>query len=742
MHCDGMAVKWQAGVAGPRVYGIYVGWGFFMQRRSIFISLLACTTWALSGPMAVRPCFADDLSRLRANVVQWYTRGVSSEQTVRRYMGTLRDDGSWPDVDYADTERGGWLTYQHLTRTLAMAEAYKKPGHPLEGDASLRAAIEKALAHWTERDYVNPNWWYPQIGVPMTLAPILVLMADDVPSELSERAVGQVLGRSKMGMTGQNKVWLAGIALMKGVLTDDRDLIRKAKEDIFEELRVTTQEGIQPDFSFHQHGPQQQWGNYGASFGSDMIKWASIFRGTDDALAPEQLELLSRYFLEGPAWILWKGRMDISGCGRQIFRECQPGKGRSMIGQLKLLGDIIQPETEIYQRILASNGPDTPNTFVGNKHFWRSDMTVHRRPRWYASVKMSSTRVIGAETCNSENLLGLHLADGVTYFHRTGREYEDLFPVWDWRRLPGTTCRQNTKSLTPSSTQCRGKSDFVGGLSDGVHGIAAMEYLRDGLEARKAWFFLDDAVVCLGGAITSEQPGPIVTSVNQCAWRGLVALDDGQIGRSLKPGERFDGRLNWVHHDGIGYIFLEAQEAAVRVAKQRGDWHDVHHRESKGAVERDVFSLWIEHGARLKGAQYAYVVLPDVSVGEMPALRESLAVTILRQSASLLAVSSRDGQLIQAVFFEPGRLVCDDDLSIQVDAPSVVMLDRAADPVRFHLADPTHKLETIGVRLSGRYTGADTTHDPTTGQTALSARLPQHGLAGRTVSIELQLQAK
>ncbi len=713
-----------------------------MQRHSILISFLTGTICALSGPMTVGPCFAEDLSALRTNLIEWYTRGASAEDVIRRHMGTLGEDGSWPDVDYANAERGGWLTYRHLARTLAMAEAYRKPGHPLAGDPSLRQAIEKALAHWTGKDYINPNWWYPQIGVPMTLAPILVLMGDDVPSELSERAIGQVLGRSKMGMTGQNKVWLAGIALMKGVLTDERDLIRRAKEEIFEELRVTTKEGIQPDLSFHQHGPQQQWGNYGASFGSDMIKWASIFRGTDDALAPEQLELLSRYFLEGPAWILWKGRMDISGCGRQIFRECQRGKGSSMMRQLRLLGEIIQPETDVYQRIMASNRPDAPNTFVGNKHFWRSDMTVHRCPRWYASVKMSSTRVIGAETCNSENLLGLHLADGVTYFHRTGREYEDLFPVWDWRRLPGTTCRQDTKSLTPSSKRCRGRSDFVGGLSDGVRGIATMEYLRDGLEARKAWFFLDDAVVCLGSAITSEQPGPVVTSVNQCAWHGLVTLDDGQVLRPLDAGDRFDGRQNWVHHDGIGYVFLGPQEATARVARQRGDWHAVHHRESEGAVERDVFSLWIEHGVQPKDAQYAYVVVPDTSVREMPALRESLDVTILRQSASLLAVSSRDAQLIQAVFFDAGRLVCDDDLSIQVDAPSVVMLDRAADPVRLHLADPTHTLETIDVRLCGRYAGADTTYDPATGQTALAVRLPQHGLAGRTVSIELQVQAK
>ena len=198
--------------------------------------------------------------------------------------------------------------------------------------------------------------------------------------------------------------------------------------------------------------------------------------------------------------------MDISGCGRQIFRNCQSSKGRAVLRQLESMKSLDPGETDAYARLIASDKQDGVNTLLGNKHFWRSDMTVHRRPTWYASVKMSSTRVIGAETCNGENLLGLHLGDGVTYFYRTGDEYNDLFPVWDWRRLPGTTCRQDQGSLVPNAKACRGRSNLVGGLSDGERGIAAMEYIRDGLRARKAWFFLDRAVVCLGAGIDCNEP--------------------------------------------------------------------------------------------------------------------------------------------------------------------------------------------------------------------------------------------
>lgn len=616
------------------------------------------------------------------------------------------------------------MTRNHLVRVFDMAKAYAKDGHSLAGKPKLRTAIERALAHWLKEGYSNANWWYGRIGIPITVAPTLILMGDDLAPELRRRAYTQLLAPSKMGMTGQNKVWVAGIALMKGVLTEDRTLIAKGREAIFEELRITTQEGIQPDMSFHQHGPQQQWGNYGASFGGDMLRWAAILDGTDYALSPEQLDLVTRYLLDGTAWILWKGRMDISGCGRQNFKGCQQSKGRSIMGQLRLLDRIASPEGQRYERIIASNASGAANTFVGNKHFWRSDISVHRRPNWYASVKMCSTRVIGAETCNSENLKGLHLGDGVTYFYRTGQEYEDLIPVWDWRRLPGTTCRQGDGPLVPGSKRCRGRSDFVGGVSDGVCGVATMEYIRDGLRARKAWFFLEDAVVCLGAGITSDKPEPIVTSINQCALYGPVTVRRSQETQSLALGDRLDGRVDWVHHDDIGYVLLGPEKATVSAVTQRGNWYDVHHRYSKDVVQRDMFNLWIDHGARPSGAHYAYAVLLDVAVEDMPARRASLDTVVLEQRESLLAVSSGDGKLIQAAFFEPGRLLCNEERVLEVDAPCIVMLDLRGSIERLHLADPTHKLEALNVRFSKGYTATVT--------------LPRDGLAGQTVSLEFQ----
>jgi chondroitin AC lyase len=46
--------------------------------------------------------------------------------------------------------------------------------------------------------------------------------------------------RAQIGMTGQNKVWLAGNTLMLGLLQGDRGLVDRASSTIFNEVEITT----------------------------------------------------------------------------------------------------------------------------------------------------------------------------------------------------------------------------------------------------------------------------------------------------------------------------------------------------------------------------------------------------------------------------------------------------------------------------------------------------------------------
>jgi len=116
-----------------------------MQRHGFLISLLTFTL--LLGHERLIAGSADDISRLRAQLIESYTREAPEARTIEGYIRALRPDGSWPDIDYSNKEPGAWLTHRHLTRLLAMAQAYNKPNHPLAGNAELRTAILKGIGH-------------------------------------------------------------------------------------------------------------------------------------------------------------------------------------------------------------------------------------------------------------------------------------------------------------------------------------------------------------------------------------------------------------------------------------------------------------------------------------------------------------------------------------------------------------------------------------------------------------------
>ena len=57
---------------------------------------------------------ADDLATARNQLCALQEESVPPADAVRKLMATLKPDGSWPDVDYANKYRGRWLTFQHL----------------------------------------------------------------------------------------------------------------------------------------------------------------------------------------------------------------------------------------------------------------------------------------------------------------------------------------------------------------------------------------------------------------------------------------------------------------------------------------------------------------------------------------------------------------------------------------------------------------------------------------------------
>jgi chondroitin AC lyase len=332
-------------------------------------------------------------------------------------------------------------------------------------------------------------------------------------------------------------------------------------------------------------------------------------------------------------------------------------------------------------------------------NFFRSDMIVHRRPGFYVSVKLCSNRVIGEETVNGENLRGRYMADGATFLYQTSADYRDIFPVWDWRRVPGVTCATSGTTLAPVGKMA---TDFAGGASDGAYGVEGLDYRRDGVTAKKGWFFFDEGVVCLGAGISGSNAR---TSVDQRRADGIAETNLGPLGLGV---EACSG-VTWVLDGSMGYLFAKPTDLSAGTQSQAGSWKDVYSAGSPTPITADIFSIWIDHTAQ--PGSYAYTMLPGATVEKLNAYTAIPPMEIVSNTPDIQAV--RAAGVTEALFYKAGQLKLP-NLTISTSAPCALILRNGAISV----ADPTQKQTSLTITINDR---------------EWSSPLPQGDLAGSTV---------
>ena len=669
------------------------------------------------------------LALLKQHVIKDILSATVVLKQADSLANAMKPDGSWPDIDYADKTRGSWPVNDHLIRLDDMAIVYSKGSDNNTNKAFLQKQILLGLDYWLKNDFICPNWWYPQIGVPRAMAPVLLLMEDQLtPPQLA--AGLKILDRAKIGMTGQNKVWLSGNVIFRSLLNGDTAAIEAAVKAIEGEIVVSNGEGIQPDFSFHQHGTQQQFGNYGSAYAGDMLKWAEIFEGTSYQFDQAKISILRNYLLEGMRWIIWKHKMDISACGRQLFPGAQQDKANSI--------QRIYSKMPLVDRANQSQYLSAMNDFSGNRHFWKSDMTVHRRNNFYVSVKMSSTRVGGAESCNEENVQGYHLGDGATYFYQSNNEYADIFPFWDWKMIPGTTCVHDAVPLPV--LPCSGyniPSDFVGGVSDGNNGIATLAYTRDSLTAQKSWFFFDDAIICVGAGISTPRDSEVRTTINQSFLHGSVTVHQAGKAADIAPGVHHLEKVKWLTHDNWAYYFPSSGSIELSNRPQEGDWHNVLRRMPSSKINASLFTLWINHGAKPRDASYAYYVFPSANARSIEATANTISVT--SNTSLLQVIENSKTHTSGMVFVQPGQASTKNFGIIAADHGCVIMIGKKYAATQMDIADPTHQLTSLRITVPGRRSCAMATaaFQADKNTTTFDVPLPQGADAGKTVHLTI-----
>ncbi|MEU6573814.1 polysaccharide lyase 8 family protein [Streptomyces sp. NPDC046805] len=615
------------------------------------------------------------------------------------------------------------------------------------------------------------NWWEWQIGSPRLLMDITAALYDHLGDARIAAACAAVdhfipdtmLTDYSGTSTGANRVDLCRSVALRGILGRAGDRVALARDALSPVFPyVTRGDGLYADGSFVQH----TWVAYSGTYGQVMLDglgrlfallagsaWdvtdpgkQNILDGVEHAYAPlihdglvmdgvngraisrgylksDDLHVMRSDHFHGQALIA--AMTLLAGGASEEERERWYGRIKGWIERDTVTPILTSRQFDLADLARLHAVADAPVAAapepVGHHLFAAMDRAVHRRPGFVAALSMASDRIAHYECGNGENPRGWHTGAGMLYWWPEGGsgradQYTDWYwPTVDWYRLPGTTVSTRRLADRAGGEWGEPKPDvrWVGGVTDGEYAAVGqhLKGLGSTLEARKSWFCVADAVICLGAGITCADGVPVETVVDNrnLGEGGTQALARGR---------------DWAHLEGHGgWILPYGGDLHTLREDRTGAWSDINTTSTTERHTRRWQTLWLDHGTDPADAAYVYVLLPGASrrtVADRAADRDWLSV--LANDARCQAVGVPSLGLLAANFWQAataGALTGSAGASVLVrrsgrtaklwisepprtGAPLEIVWDR---PVRSVLrADDTVEVLSTGRRLRLRVT--------------------------------------
>ncbi|WP_164992277.1 polysaccharide lyase 8 family protein [Streptomyces sp. L2] len=607
----------------------------------------------------------------------------------------------WPGHPF-DPPSGITFSYGRLW---TMAQAHVQPGTGSTGDPGLLADVLRGLDHLSATVY-NPattrygNWWEWQIGSPRLLMDITAALYDHLGDARIAAACAAVdhfvpdtmLTDYSGTSTGANRVDLCRSVALRGILGRSAQktvLARDALSPVFP--HVAEGDGLYADGSFVQHTWVAYSGTYGQVLLDGLGRLFTLLAGSPWEITDPARQNILDSVEHAYAPLVHDGLVMDCVNGRAISRGCLRGDdlhvmrgdhyhGQALIAAVALLaGGASEAERERWHGLVkgwAERDTVTPlltapqfdvadlarlNTAaesavpaaaepLGHRLFPAMDRAVHRGPRFTAALAMASDRIAHYECGNGENPRGWHTGSGMlSWWPRgTSDQYTDWYwPTVEWYRLPGTTVSTRRLPDRAGGEWGAPKPDvrWVGGTTDGTCAAVGqhLKGLGSTLDARKSWFFLDDAIVCLGAGITCADGVPVETVV-----------DNRNLGES---GEQaFVRGLDWAHLEGHGgWIVRDGGTLHTLRQDRTGAWSDINTGSTAERCTRRWQTLWLDHGTDPSGAAYVYVLLPGAGPREV-AVRAADRhwPLVLANDSTAQAVAAPASGLTAATFWQAG----------------------------------------------------------------------------------------
>lgn len=646
------------------------------------------------------------------------------------YIVKLNNDGSFSDIDYYTEKKDVWHPAEHLDRILVMQKAAFTPENKYYQNEGLIKSINKAIEFWVKKDfYCDWNDWWNNLGTGPKIADILLFPNDGLDKSyidtLTEKLysitcfteVKKISVREReINSTGGNLTDTVNHSLKYAVLTNDGSAIMCLTHLMENELRPFPSarifekrwdaEGIKADMSFQQHFEHLYFGGYGEVFLNGMNTYIKYTDSTQFALSDDKLNFYQDFVLDGIQFGVRGNTADINSSGRSIVRK--KDNSGEITGLTKAVitacDTLLNSNADLTRRrelesLILSRNMNADQGAGGHRYFWNSDYQVYNSINYMASVRAASKRTKNSEALNGENVLGHYLGAGATMYYIDGNEYFNIFPLWDWNKIPGTTAAQGYLPYGTDRTYTRmGKTSFAGGVSNGKIGMSCLDYKDNKVKAKKAWFMFDEGIVCLGTDISSKSKYDIFTCINQ-----TLAEDDFAVSENSKivAADTYakTGSFDWVYNNKMGYI--TDSPVSVKIEERTGDWQSISERVDSETYTGKVFEIGIPHSLKPKKAYYDYTVLMNTTVDKLNEYCLNPTIETLSNTDSVQAVYNKESNTIMAVFWEKGTLTLPSGDLLTVSRGCNLICEEKDNSYEIHISNPLHNGKEISVGING-----------------------------------------
>ncbi|QKJ29199.1 discoidin domain-containing protein [Mucilaginibacter mali] len=633
---------------------------------------------------------------------------------------SMQANGKWPDhaapgqpaipgqMDYTGNN---WTS--HSLRLNWLACAYRDPTNVLYNDSRIPAKFQLGMRYFVNQHFTSTNWYDTVIRSPQNQINGLMLMRGAIPADSLFAYADYVKDDTgDAGNQGANKTWVSSITIRKGLALDRYAVANTGFQSMGVALDLASwpmAEGVRADNSFHQHRHQINIGGYGKDFMAYETQYMHDADGTafSSQFTTARRTNLQNVMLNGLQFFGYRNVLDFGIMGRAVTGAGMTANIDSSVLEKQKLNDPGNATAyQNWETSLGGGAFPTPTA----RHFWMSNMVVSHGANFYMSAKIMSARNKGTEALNNQNLKGYNLPWGATNIMTSGNEYYDIFPTWNWSRIPGTTTEMSEAQASTSfgldSGYVTTTNTFGGTLA--VNEVAMAAFKLDnkrGVTARKAYFFMENMMVCLGNSITATKTNEIVTTINQTKTNGTITAFYGGSQQAFTADSISNNTLQWVHHDNVGYLFPAGGYMSLTNKAQTGTWKSIDNSGSATPQSNQVFNLYVRHSPTPLNRTYYYIVAPNKLASDMAALAANHGFVVDQNTVDLQAIRHTGTNQYAVVFYAAGQITTPDGLLIKSDKPALVQVKIYTTSYRISVCDPEYTGSPIKITLNRNLSG-------------------------------------